>query len=140
MTQPQGTEVMGDWAAIVTKRYQLGSDCAGCRTALRETIVWELRIFAASQNLVTYFSGANTQQPQNSMLYLESKRMNDNTHFSYQQVLDSIEEMRASLRPDSASVGGGDWDSSTPFWEEGVSQSTMWFEDCEFDPRGRLEE
>jgi len=65
--------------------------------------------------------------------------MNDNTHFSYQQVLDSIEEMRSSLRPDAASPSGSDWDASTPFWEEGVSQSDMWFEDCEFDPRGLYE-
>ncbi len=66
--------------------------------------------------------------------------MNDNNHFSYQQVLDSIEEMRASLRPDTASLYGGEWDASTPFWEEGVSPSTMWFEDCEFDPRGLQED
>lgn len=66
--------------------------------------------------------------------------MNETTLFSYQQVLDSIEEMRTSLRPDTASLSGGDWDTSTPFWEEGVSQSKMWFEDCEFDPRGLQEE
>ena len=65
--------------------------------------------------------------------------MNDSTLFSHQQVLDSIEEMRASLRPDTASITGGDWDSSTPFWEEGVPQNA-WFEDCEFDPRGFQEE
>ena len=66
--------------------------------------------------------------------------MNDNALFSYQQVLDSIEEMRTALRPDTASLSGGDWDASTSFWEEGVSQSSGWFEDCEFDPRGLLDE
>jgi len=66
--------------------------------------------------------------------------MNDNAHCSYQQILDSIEEMRTSLRPDTVSGLSGDWDASTPFWEEGGLSSNAWFEDCEFDPRGSLEE
>jgi len=63
--------------------------------------------------------------------------MND---FRHQQVLDSIHEMRASMRPDSESLSGNGWDESTPFWEEGVSDSSAWFEDCEFDPRGVQED
>lgn len=66
--------------------------------------------------------------------------MNDNALFSLQQVLDSIEEMRASLRPDAGSSVGGDWHASMPFWEESEPTTGAWFEDCEFDPRGSLEE
>ena len=66
--------------------------------------------------------------------------MNDNTLYSFQQVLDSIEEMRASLRPDSGSLLGNDWDAATPFWEEGLSPTVAWFEDCQYDPRGVQEE
>lgn len=57
--------------------------------------------------------------------------MNQSHPFSYQQVLDSIEELRASLRPE----GDDHWAPSTPFWEEGVCPSETWFSDCDFDPR-----
>ena len=63
--------------------------------------------------------------------------MND---FSFQQVLDSIHEMRASLRGDEGLHSKSNWDDSTPFWEEGVCETPAWFEDCEFDPRGSQDE
>ena len=83
--------------------------------------------------IMTYFSVAHKT-------LFEVPSMNDNTHFSYQQVLDSIQELRTSLRSDSGSPFSDNWDASTPFWEEGVSASRQWFEDCEFDPRGAREE
>lgn len=65
--------------------------------------------------------------------------MNDSHQCSYQQVLDSIAEMRASLRSEGGDPVSNRWDASLPFWEEGVSASDAWFADCEFDPREKTE-
>ena len=100
----------------------------------------DFEIIRSSLELMTYISDGDKTGSPTAIRPFRSKYMNDNTHFSYQQVLDSIEEMRTSLRPDTASLSGGDWDSSIPFWEEGVSQSATWFEDCDFDPRGLQED
>ena len=55
---------------------------------------------------------------------------------SYQQVLDSISEMRQSI----AEFNGG-WGAEAerdfPIWE---TPADRWFEDCEFDPRAVSED
>ncbi len=58
--------------------------------------------------------------------------MNSHPTYSFDQVLESINEMRQTLRSGSSSSG---WDVETPFWQEAGDPTDVWFEDCEFDPR-----
>ena len=66
--------------------------------------------------------------------------MSNHPTFSYDQVLDSINEMRRNLRsvdnPNAEiSWHAEAWDADCPFWEEARQPHEGWFDDCEFDPR-----
>lgn len=131
---------MASEADIVTEPIRMGSDCTNWPTRQPQAECMKIiKKVGAIEICNLSFKWPRKVLPSQTKP-LKSNPMNDNAHFSYQQVLDSIQEMRSSLRPDSVDHISADWETTTPFWEEGTSLAGFWFEDCEFDPRGSFEE